>query len=50
MVSSDEIAVADATMFNVADTNHSGELSLAEFLAYAGATKEDKDLVVKFHT
>lgn len=50
MATSDEIAAADANMFNEADTDHNGELSLAEFLAYAGASEGDKDLVVKFHT
>ena len=50
IVSSEEIAAADADMFNAADTNDKGELSLAEFLAYAGATEEDDDRVVKFNT
>lgn len=45
----DQIAAADADMFNTADTNHNGELSLAEFLAYAGVTEGDKDMVAKFH-
>lgn len=47
-VDTEQLAAADLEDFQAANTDGTGQMTLSQFLAYAGATEDDADQVERF--
>jgi Ca2+-binding EF-hand superfamily protein len=48
-VDTEELQKSDEEMFQLANTDGSGKMSLEQFLTYMGAEEGDQGFAIKFH-